>query len=369
MSPAALDAVAGFERFVAIERGRSAHTVRAYLGDVRALLVFAAADGIDDPADLDLTVLRAWLAAMTAEGMARTTIARRGASARAFTGWLRRTGRAADDPGARLRSPKARRPLPHVLRQRQALALMDEARRRADGSTGRSRTAGGTPQGRRAPDSPGQTDDAADGPSADGPRADGPRAYGPPSDGPAVADDRRAATAHALALRDRAVVELLYATGIRVSELTGLDVHDVDDARRTVRVLGKGAKERIVPFGVPAGQAVREWLEAGRPVLAAATRPGAAGQQALFVGVRGRRLDPRQARDAVYRLVAAVEGTPPIGPHGLRHSAATHLLDGGADLRSVQELLGHATLSTTQIYTHVSVERLRASYQQAHPRA
>ncbi|WP_304441260.1 tyrosine recombinase XerC [Kineosporia sp. A_224] len=356
LSPAALDAVAGFERFVAIERGRSVHTVRAYLGDVRALLAFAAADGIEDPADLDLTVLRAWLAAMTAEGMARTTIARRGASARAFTGWLRRTGRAVDDPGGRLRSPKARRPLPHVLRQRQALALMDEARRRADGTTDRSPAGAGTPQGPHgAPDSPGPSDDAAEGPQSDGPTA--------------AVDERRAATAHALALRDRAVVELLYATGIRVSELTGLDVHDVDDARRTVRVLGKGAKERVVPFGVPAGQAVREWLEDGRPVLAAATRPGAAGQQALFVGVRGRRMDPRQARDAVYRLVAAVEGTPPIGPHGLRHSAATHLLDGGADLRSVQELLGHATLSTTQIYTHVSVERLRASYQQAHPRA
>jgi integrase/recombinase XerC len=291
---------------------------------------------------------------MTAEGMARTTIARRGASARAFTGWLRRTGRAEDDPGARLRSPKARRPLPHVLRQRQAVALMEEARRRADAPA----QASGGPAGPTEPgDEPALPSDM---PSQ---RSDPPRASA------AAVDPERAATAHALAVRDRAVVELLYATGIRVSELTGLDVHDVDDARRTVRVLGKGAKERIVPFGVPAGQALREWLEAGRPVLATATRPGAAGHQALFVGVRGRRLDPRQARDAVYRLVAAVEGTPPIGPHGLRHSAATHLLDGGADLRSVQELLGHATLSTTQIYTHVSVERLRASYQQAHPRA
>jgi integrase/recombinase XerC len=172
-----------------------------------------------------------------------------------------------------------------------------------------------------------------------------------------------------VALRDRAVVELLYATGIRVSELTGLDVHDVDEARRTVRVLGKGAKERVVPFGVPAGAALLEWLGQGRPVLAAASAAGSAGHRALFVGVRGRRLGPRQAREAVYRLISSVEGAPPMGPHGLRHTAATHLLDGGADLRSVQELLGHATLSTTQIYTHVSVERLRASYQQAHPRA
>jgi integrase/recombinase XerC len=136
-----------------------------------------------------------------------------------------------------------------------------------------------------------------------------------------------------------------------------------------VRVLGKGAKERVVPFGVPALRALRAWLDEGRPVLAVATRRGSPDRAALFVGVRGRRLDPRQARETVYRLVGGVEGAPAVGPHGLRHSAATHLLDGGADLRSVQELLGHATLSTTQIYTHVSVERLRASYQQAHPRA
>jgi integrase/recombinase XerC len=165
-------------------------------------------------------------------------------------------------------------------------------------------------------------------------------------------------------LRDRLVVELLYATGMRVGELCAVDVDDVDHERRVVRVLGKGAKERVVPYGVPAGVALDRYLAEGRPLL---WRPGAG--PALLVGVKGRRIDPRTVRRTVHTRVGEVEGAPDIGPHGLRHSAATHLLEGGADLRSVQELLGHATLSTTQIYTHVSVERLRAAYRRAHPRA
>jgi integrase/recombinase XerC len=165
-------------------------------------------------------------------------------------------------------------------------------------------------------------------------------------------------------LRDRLIVELLYATGIRVSELAGLDIDDVDRRRRVLRVLGKGSKQRTVPYGVPADDALGAWLDRGRPALASA-----GSGPALLLGVRGRRIDPRTVRDVVHRLAAAVPGAPDIGPHGLRHSAATHLLEGGADLRAVQEVLGHANLSTTQIYTHVSVERLRRSYQQAHPRA
>ncbi len=165
-------------------------------------------------------------------------------------------------------------------------------------------------------------------------------------------------------LRDRAVLELLYATGIRVGELCGLDLDDVDDARRVVRVLGKGNRERSVPFGVPAERAVAAWRTRGRPAwVTPASGP------ALLLGVRGRRLDPRAARTLVHRRLAKVPGAADLGPHGLRHSAATHLLEGGADLRAVQELLGHASLATTQIYTHVSVERLRSSYAQAHPRA
>lgn len=293
-----------FERYLRVERGRSAHTARAYLGDVRDLLAYARAAGHPEPEGWDLALLRGWLAEMAEAGLARTTLARRAASARAFTAWLLRTGRASTDPGLRLRSPKTARTLPDVLRVEQAAEVMQRAAERA-----------------------------------------------------ASGDDP-------VPLRDRAVVELLYATGIRVSELTGLDLGDLDVERRMVRVFGKGAKERMVPFGLPAHRALAEWLARGRPQLARA-RSGAA----LFLGTRGARLDPRQARAVVHALVDPVTGTAEVGPHGLRHSAATHLLDGGADLRSVQELLGHATLTTTQIYTHISVERLRASYQQAHPRA
>jgi integrase/recombinase XerC len=165
-------------------------------------------------------------------------------------------------------------------------------------------------------------------------------------------------------LRDLLVVELLYATGVRVAELCGLDLSDVDDERRTLRVFGKGARERTVVFGAPASQALRRWIERGRPALA---RPGS--PPALLLGLRGGRLDPRVARTVVHRAVAAVPDVPDVGPHGLRHAAATHMLEGGADLRYVQELLGHAKLSTTQLYTHVTVERLKVVHDQAHPRA
>jgi integrase/recombinase XerC len=207
------------------------------------------------------------------------------------------------DPAARLQLPKSRRTLPAVLRQDQALAAMTAADLGAEQ---------GDPQG----------------------------------------------------LRDRLIVELLYATGIRVSELCGLDIDDVDTERRLLRVLGKGNKQRTVPFGAPASSALTAWLSEGRPALATA-----ASGPALLLGARGGRLDPRQARTVVHQTVAAVDGAPDIGPHGLRHSAATHLLEGGADLRIVQELLGHTTLATTQLYTHVTVARLRAVHDQAHPRA
>jgi integrase/recombinase XerC len=167
-----------------------------------------------------------------------------------------------------------------------------------------------------------------------------------------------------VALRDAVVLELLYASGIRVSELIGLDIDDVDRGRRLLRVLGKGRKERSVPYGVPAEAAIDAWLTRGRPGLVSPD-----SGPALLLGVRGRRLDPREARRVVHNAVRAEPGAPDIGPHGLRHSAATHVLEGGADLRSVQELLGHASLATTQIYTHVTVERLRAVHAQAHPRA
>ncbi len=303
LPPAFASALAGFEAHLRDERGRSANTVRAYCADVRALLLFAAEAGLTEPTELDLLLLRQWLAEQDRAGAARSTLARRVAAVRAFTGWAVRGGLLTSDPAARLVGPTARRAIPEVLRRDQASAVLDVAAIRAD-------------------------------------------------------------DADPLHQRDRAVVELLYATGIRVSELVGLDQADLDWERRTVRVLGKGAKERVVPFGAPAEAALQVWLVQGRPRVAG---PGSAG--AVFVGARGRRIDPRVVRRIVHSAVRRDPGAPDVGPHGLRHSMATHVLEGGADLRAVQELLGHASLATTQIYTHVSIQRLRESYDQAHPRA
>ncbi len=288
-----------FAQHLRLECGRSEHTVRAYTGDLRGLISFAGARGVALPA-IDLSLLRGWLAEQTRRGAARTTVARQVSSARTFCAWAVREGILESDPAARLQAPKAHRVLPAVL---------------------------GPEQAARAVESPVADDDG----------------------GP-------------LALRDRLVLELLYSCGIRVGELCGLDLGDVDAARRVLRVIGKGDKQRSVPFGVPAEDALDAWLRCGRPALATT-----ASGEALLLGARGRRLDQRMARTVVHRATAA-QGAD-VGPHGLRHSAATHLLEGGADLRVVQELLGHSSLATTQLYTHVSVERLRAVHDQAHPRA
>ncbi|MEO6887138.1 MAG: tyrosine recombinase XerC [Jatrophihabitantaceae bacterium] len=289
-----------YERHLRLELNRSPHTVRAYLGDVVGVLDHLSKLGGRQVADLDLRTVRSWLAIQRNSGAARTTLARRSASIRTFTAWAHRTGLTPIDAGQLLASPRAHRTLPPVLRVDEAASLME-----AD------------------PDEP-----------------------------------------SALGARDRLIVELLYATGIRVSEMAGLDVDDVDRHRRVLRVMGKGAKERTVPYGLAAERALEAWLADGRPGLAV-DGSGAA----LVLGARGRRIDPRTIRTVVHNRVANVAGAPDIGPHGLRHSAATHLLDGGADLRTVQELLGHASLATTQIYTHISVERLRTVFSQAHPRA
>jgi integrase/recombinase XerC len=326
--------LAAFERHLAAERGLSAHTVRAYLGDIRSLLGHADRDGITDLGGLDIGVIRGWLATQHAAGQARSSLARRAASARAFTAFARSRGWIVHDPGPQLGTPKAQRHLPQVLAADQIAAVLDAA---ASG-----RAAGNAAE----PEASGE-------PAAGGSRGD--------AGGAAGGQDPVAA---ALGWRDSAIMELLYASALRVSELCGIDVGDIDDERRTVRVLGKGSKERTVPVGLPAARAVRHWQRQGRPLLVT-RRSG----HALFLGARGGRLDPRMARRVVHARIAAVPAAPDTGPHGLRHSAATHLLEGGADLRSVQEFLGHASLASTQIYTHVSIERLLAAYRQAHPRA
>jgi integrase/recombinase XerC len=295
------EAIDGFAAHLAGERNRSVHTIRAYVSDVVSLLDHAVRMGARSPADVDLVVLRSWLARLRTAGAARTTLARRGAAARTFCTWAYREKLTPTDAGQRLASPKARRELPGVLRADQAAALVT------------------TP-----------TRDPGD---------------------------------HPLVLRDRLVLEMLYATGIRVGELCGLDLADVDRGRRVVRVFGKGAKERTVPYGVPAEQALDAYLRRGRPALV-----GPRSGSALLLGARGGRLVATAARRIV-SAAATGAGLGHVSPHGLRHSAATHLVEGGADLRAVQEILGHASLSSTQIYTHVSMERLRAAYKQAHPRA
>ncbi len=296
--------IESFVAHLATERGFSEHTVRSYRSDLARLAAFAVERGANEAADLDLELLRDWLWTSSQEGLSRATLARRAASTRSLTAWLARTDATATDAAARLKAPKSDHHLPRVLNREQMDAIL------------------ATVAGRASSDDP-------------------------------------------VALRDLAIIELLYASALRVSELTGLAIGDIDQGRLTVRVLGKGAKERVVPFGVPARDAIDAYLRRGRLALAQDDAPSAA----LFVGARGGRLSNRTVYALVSTLLSALPGSGPAGPHTLRHTAATHLLDGGADLRAVQEMLGHASLGTTQLYTHVSTERLKESYRIAHPRA
>ncbi len=302
-------AIAAFADYLTYEVRRSPHTVRAYVGDIRNLAAHANRYGITQPNELELATLRSWLGSLAARNAARSSVARHAAAARAFTAWLLSTGEAQTDPGQRLASPKIPRELPTVLRHDQVQQVLDRIER----------------------------------PSTDEHEDDATRA---------------------IHIRDATIIELLYASAVRVSELCGLDVADIDFERRTIQVVGKGNKQRVVPFGAPAQSWLETWLADGRTALVTAE-----SNDALFLGARGRRLDQRTARKAVSLATQGLAGVPTIAPHGLRHTAATHVLEGGADLRTVQELLGHATLATTQLYTHVSLERLRSVYEQAHPRA
>ncbi len=276
-------------------------SVRAYRQDLEHFVTWAARAGVDRPEQVDRRVLRRYVAYLTTLGRARRTIARHVASLRRYFDWLRRRGRIEVDPSARLAAPGADGRLPRVLRKDEIEVLLDQ--------------------------------------------------------GPAPTDDPVEA---AVAQRDAAVLEILYGSGLRVSELCGLRPEDVDLAQQRITVMGKGAKERMVPLSAPAAEALRTWLDAGRRVLAGTETPA----DAVFVNRRARRLSPRDVRRILDRRAAG-----PAHPHALRHTFATHLLDGGADLRAVQELLGHADLATTQLYTHVSRERLRGVLESTHPRA
>ncbi|WP_341721161.1 tyrosine-type recombinase/integrase [Micromonospora sp. FIMYZ51] len=352
------DVVDEFARHLAGVRNRSAHTVRAYVGDLVSLLDHAQRMGCTQVSQLSLDTVRSWLARQRTTGAARASLARRAATARTFSAWAHRSGLLPADVAATLASPRPQRTLPTVLRADQA-ALLVEAPARAP--TDRPEPPDAADQ-TRPPDATLRTGppDATGGPEPDE-GTDGPQP--PEGTGRAGTDSAGSDTAEAVLLRDRALLELLYGTGVRVSEACGIDVADIDHGRRVVRVRGKGGRERSVPYGLPAQRTIDDWLRRGRPVLAV---PGS--RDALLLGARGGRLHPTTARRIVGGYADAA-GLPRVSPHALRHSAATHLLEGGADLRAVQELLGHSSLASTQVYTHVSMDRLRAAYQQAHPRA
>lgn len=296
--------IAAFARHLQVERSLSAHTIRAYLGDLESLLKHLESSGVSDISQLQLIHLRSWLANQQVKGGARTTLSRRAVSVHLFTKWAVKNKFLEKDVAATLATPKGHRTLPDVLEIADAKLAMDSLATRAAEEE--------TP----------------------------------------------------ISLRDVAMVEMLYATGARVAELCGLDLSDIDYERQTIRVLGKGNKERTIPLGNPAIRALTNWLNDGRDSL-----KNSLSGNAVFLGARGKRIDQRAVRTVVYNALQAIEGVERLGPHALRHSAATHLLEGGADLRTVQEILGHASLATTQIYTHVSTERLQKAFKQAHPRA
>ncbi|MBM6621233.1 tyrosine recombinase XerC [Micrococcaceae bacterium RIT802] len=333
-----ITALDGFERYLALERSRSEHTIRAYLADVSSLLGYASTvHRVDRLSRIDLSILRLWLGEQQGRGRAPSTLARHAAAVRTFMSWALREELITTDPSLRLRSPKNAKRLPHVLQASQMKRLLTDDQDILSTPSGDHTSEGGH--------------------GSDGGADREPAGAGDP---PAALTPRQGAVSD----RDKAILEMLYATGIRVGELVGLDIDDVDHDRRTLRVLGKGDKERTVPFGQPALLALDDWLGRSRSQLAT-DRSG----PALFLGERGGRMGQRQVRTMVEKALAGLGDTAARGPHALRHTAATHLLDGGADLRTVQELLGHSSLATTQLYTHVSVDRLRSSYQQAHPRA
>jgi integrase/recombinase XerC len=296
------EVIAKYEEHLVHVRNLADNSIVGYVSDLKSFLAHIEKLGISEFSELKLTHIRSWLANLQSTGATRATLARRIVSMRAFTYWAASQGWITEDIGAQLAIPKPHKTLPDVLNLAQTEIVLAAIAAKAGEDP--------TP----------------------------------------------------LNIRDLAIIEVLYASGIRVSELCGLNFADFDTARNTLQVIGKGNKQRVVPIGIPAVKALADWLKVGRPELA-----NNSSADAIFIGSRGKRIDQRTVREVVYDAMAAIGSH--MSPHGLRHTAATHLLEGGADLRTVQEILGHASLATTQIYTHVSPKRLQTAYQQAHPRA
>jgi integrase/recombinase XerC len=294
--------IAQYEEHLALVRNLSDNSIRGYVGDLESFLAHMEKLNVLEFKDLTIEHIRSWLANLQTTGVARSTLTRRIVSIRAFTNWAAANGWLTSDLGAKLAVPKAHRTLPEILNVDEAAQVLKALEVKA----GEEVTA--------------------------------------------------------INLRDLAMLEVLYASGIRVSELCGLNLGDIDQSRNTLSVIGKGDRQRVVPLGIPAIKALQNYLSNGRSEFL-----NNKSADAVFLGTRGKRIDQRTVREVVYEAMKAVGAT--MGPHGIRHSAATHLLEGGADLRTVQEILGHASLATTQIYTHVSPERLQSAYKQAHPRA
>jgi integrase/recombinase XerC len=294
--------IAQYEEHLALVRNLSDNSIRGYVGDLESFLAHMEKLNVLEFKDLTIEHIRSWLANLQTTGVARSTLTRRIVSIRAFTNWAAANGWLTSDLGAKLAIPKAHRTLPEILNVDEAAQVLKALEVKA----GEEETA--------------------------------------------------------INLRDLAMLEVLYASGIRVSELCGLNLGDIDQSRNTLSVIGKGDRQRVVPLGIPAIKALQNYLSNGRSEFL-----NNKSADAVFLGTRGKRIDQRTVREVVYEAMKAVGAT--MGPHGIRHSAATHLLEGGADLRTVQEILGHASLATTQIYTHVSPERLQSAYKQAHPRA
>ena len=294
--------VAKYEEHLALVRNLADNSIRGYVSDLHSFLNHIEKLGVAEFSQLELTHVRSWLANIQSTGASRATLARRIVSIRAFTYWAASEGWIISDIGANLAIPKQHKTLPEVLSHSETDIVLQAIQAKRDSQP------------------------------------------------------------TALNIRDLAMIEVLYASGIRVSELCGLRLADFDQSRYTLQVLGKGNKERVVPIGIPAVKALQNWLSEGRPQIA-----NESSTNAIFLGLRGKRIDQRTVREVVYEAMAAIGSH--MSPHGLRHTAATHLLEGGADLRTVQEILGHSSLATTQIYTHVSPQRLQQAYQQAHPRA